>query len=46
MAKSETESPPKDARRTDVAALVQKIIANMERVIIGKRHQITLTLVA
>ncbi len=46
MAKSEAESPVKDSRRTDVAALVQKIIANMERVIIGKRHQITLTLVA
>jgi MoxR-like ATPase len=35
-----------DTRRADVAATTQKIIANMEKVIIGKRHQITLTLVA
>jgi MoxR-like ATPase len=37
---------PKDARRTDVAAVVQRILANMEKVIIGKRSQITLALVA
>ena len=42
MAKSDAS----DARRSEVATTAQKIIANMERVIIGKRHQITLTLVA
>ena len=40
------EALAKDARRADAAALAQKIIANMEKVIIGKRAQITLTLVA
>src|SRR6202163_3311489 len=39
-------TPAKDSRRADAAALVQKIIANMEKVIIGKRPQITLALVA
>jgi MoxR-like ATPase len=41
---SETVSP--SIRRADVAGTVQKVVANMEKVIIGKRHQITLTLVA
>ncbi len=43
MAKSDGNEA---ARRSDLATTAQKIIANMERVIIGKRHQITLTLVA
>jgi MoxR-like ATPase len=48
VAKNETlnDSPAKEARRADAAAVTQKIIANMEKVIIGKRQQITLTLVA
>ena len=48
MAKHEGDNgtPAKDPRRADVAAVVQKIVANMEKVIIGKRPQITLTLVA
>src|SRR5262249_20380306 len=43
-----TMSRPDDARRSsvDVAATAQKILANMEKVIIGKRQQITLALVA
>lgn len=40
------EASTRKARRIDVAATAQKIIANMEKVIIGKRPQITLTLVA
>ncbi|HEX5270631.1 MAG TPA: AAA family ATPase, partial [Gemmataceae bacterium] len=40
------ETPARDARRSEVAATAQKVTANMEKVIIGKRHQITLTLVA
>ncbi|HKI34480.1 MAG TPA: MoxR family ATPase [Gemmataceae bacterium] len=40
------ETAPRESRRSEVAATTQKIIANMEKVIIGKRHQITLTLVA
>jgi MoxR-like ATPase len=48
MAKNEvvSEAPARDARRADAAVVVQKIIANMEKVIIGKRPQITLALVA
>jgi MoxR-like ATPase len=46
MSKSDADPPVKEARRADAAATVQKIIANMEKVIIGKRPQITLTLVA
>jgi len=48
MSKNEggNDSPVKEARRADAAAVVQKIIANMEKVIIGKRPQITLTLAA
>jgi MoxR-like ATPase len=40
------EQPPKEVRRLDVAGTVAKIIANVEKVIIGKRSQITLALVA
>jgi MoxR-like ATPase len=48
MAKNDVDkdTPVKDGRRADAAATAQKIIANMEKVIIGKRPQITLTLVA
>jgi MoxR-like ATPase len=48
MAKHETDNgtPTKITPRADTAALVQRIIANIEKVIIGKRPQITLTLVA
>jgi MoxR-like ATPase len=51
MAKADTDNgtPVKEARRADradSAAVVQKIIANMEKVIIGKRQQLTLALVA
>ena len=50
MSKSESASEPSPrGNRTgpaDVAATATKIIANMEKVIIGKRHQITLCLVA
>jgi MoxR-like ATPase len=34
------------SRRPDVAAFAAKILANMEKVILGKRNQLTLTLVA
>src|SRR5579862_1934700 len=48
MSKNESvkEAPAKDARRADVAAVVQRIVANIEKVILGKRSQITLALVA
>src|SRR5947199_4289989 len=47
MAKNESNGAvAKEARRTDTAAVVQKIVGNMEKVIIGKRPQITLALVA
>jgi MoxR-like ATPase len=47
MSKTEgNDTPAREARRSEVATTAQKIIANMEKVIIGKRHQITLTLVA
>src|ERR1700731_353218 len=48
MAKNDTDNgtPAKDTRPADTAALVQRIIANMEKVIIGKRPQITMALVA
>ena len=41
-------SRPEESRlpSVDVAAIAQKIVANMEKVIIGKRQQITLALVA
>jgi MoxR-like ATPase len=41
---SETDEARRPA--VDVAGIAQKILANMERVIIGKRQQITLALVA
>jgi MoxR-like ATPase len=41
-----SRSDGSDTRRSEVATTAQKIIGNMEKVIIGKRHQITLTLVA
>lgn len=40
------ESPGKGLRPTDVAALAAKLTANIEKVVIGKRQQITLALVA
>ncbi len=47
MSKSDgNDTPARDARRSEVATTAQKIIANVEKVVIGKRHQITLTLVA
>ena len=47
MSKSDGGNEPsaKETRR-DVAATAQKILANIEKVIIGKRQQITLALVA
>src|SRR5262249_30396271 len=41
-----TDRPAREARRVDVAATANKLIANMEKVILGKRQQITLALVA
>src|SRR5207253_6561411 len=47
MATPETAEPAvKEARRIDVASITARIVGNIEKVIIGKRHQITLTLVA
>ena len=48
MSKSDAnnERSPKEARRSDVAATAAKILANVEKVIIGKRPQITMALVA
>jgi MoxR-like ATPase len=51
MSKSDTgnESVARGAKASsgpDVAAIAAKILANMEKVIIGKRHQMTLCLVA
>src|ERR1051326_8577124 len=47
MSKPEAGSEPvKEARRVDVAGTTAKIVANIEKVIIGKRPQITLALVA
>jgi MoxR-like ATPase len=48
MSRSDGGNEPsaKDTRRPDVAATAQKILANIEKVIIGKRPQITLALVA
>jgi MoxR-like ATPase len=48
MSKSDggNDQAVKEARRADAAAVVQKIVTNMEKVIIGKRPQITLTLAA
>ena len=41
-----TDAPAAEARPIDVAATAQKIVANVEKVIIGKRAQITLCLIA
>jgi MoxR-like ATPase len=48
MAKSDAdnERTAKEPRRTDVAGTAAKIVANIEKVIIGKRSQITMALVA
>ena len=48
MSKTEggNDPPTKEQRRADVAAIANKILANMEKVLLGKRHQLTLTLVA
>src|SRR5262245_54577516 len=48
MSKSETspEAASRDQRRSEVAGVAGKILANIEKVILGKRHQITLCLVA
>ena len=46
---SKTEAPevtPKETRPVNVAAIAAKILANVEKVIIGKRQQILLALVA
>jgi MoxR-like ATPase len=40
------EAAAKDARRVDIAGTAARIIANVEKVIIGKRPQITLAVVA
>jgi MoxR-like ATPase len=45
MAKTET-TPESAARPTEVAALTSKIVANVEKVIIGKRHALIQALVA
>src|ERR1700746_635471 len=47
MSKPETAEPAvNEARRIDVASLTAKIIGNIEKVIIGKRPQISLAIVA
>src|SRR5581483_11840218 len=47
MSRNEPADPPtKDPRPADVAATAMKIVANMEKVIIGKRQEIILALVA
>src|SRR5207247_5014231 len=48
MAKPETgtDQAVKEAKRVDVAATTSKLLANIEKVIIGKRPQISLCLVA
>src|SRR6266513_1585077 len=48
MSKSEAgnDPPQKEARRAEAAAAVEKIVTNIANVLIGKRPQITLTLVA
>src|SRR5580693_4299671 len=45
MSKTETE-PEQAPRAADVSGLAKEIIANVEKVIIGKRQQLTLALVA
>ncbi|HJT78755.1 MAG TPA: MoxR family ATPase [Gemmataceae bacterium] len=43
---SASDQPAREARRADVAAVASRILANVEKVILGKRYQLTLTLVA
>jgi MoxR-like ATPase len=43
---SDTDNASREQRRADVAALTSKVLANMEKVILGKRQQLTLALVA
>src|SRR5919106_479794 len=40
------ERPAKEAREIDVANTAMRIVANMEKVIVGKRQQLVLALVA
>jgi MoxR-like ATPase len=44
-AEPSNEAPGRD-RHPDVAAVAARLLANMEKVILGKRHQLTLVLVA
>src|SRR5713101_4579159 len=46
MSKPEVDAPAKDARRPDVAAVASRIVQNIEKVIIGKRQQVTLAIIA
>jgi MoxR-like ATPase len=48
MSKSEavSETSQKEGRRIEVATLASRVVANVEKVIIGKRPQVTLALVA
>src|SRR5512146_3085147 len=46
MAKSEAADAPPELRPADVAAVVGKIVANIEKVIIGKRAPILTALAA
>jgi MoxR-like ATPase len=46
MSKPESDVAAKEARRPDVAAVASRIIQNIEKVIIGKRQQVTLAIVA
>jgi hypothetical protein len=46
MSRNEGETPARNAAGTDVAATAAKILTNVERVILGKRTQIKLALVA
>src|SRR6266849_3516422 len=41
-----TDQAARENRRADVAGISAKIVANIEKVIIGKRSQVTLALVA
>jgi MoxR-like ATPase len=43
---AENDRSPKEPRRVDVAGTAAKIVGNIEKVIIGKRPQITMALVA
>ena len=41
-----SDAAAKETQRVDVAAIANKLVANIEKVILGKRQQITLALVA